>query len=116
MKTLIMFTALMSLTSAQVFQYTYPTMYTIDILEQPAVPGFLNDYSAPGQVQWNQQVNWELNRLENLIEEIRPYREERIEFYPIREIQTQECDYHTGTTESYWFQTKGYKKKVLFDF
>lgn len=71
MKTLIMFAALMSLTSAQVFDYTWPTVYIIDVLELPTVPNFLDDYSAPGQIEWNQQVYWELNKLEDLIDKYR---------------------------------------------
>ena len=117
--TLLMFTTLMSLTYGQ-FECEWPTLKTIDILEQPTVPGFLNDYSAPGQIQWNQQVNWDLNQLnalkENLFEETRSYHQERITFDPFREIETPKCDYNIGTSEPYWFQTERHKKKILFDF
>ena len=69
--TLIMLATLMSLTSAQTFDYNWPTVYTIDILELPTVPNFLDDYSAPGQIEWNQQVYWELNSLNKLIDKYR---------------------------------------------
>ena len=48
------------------FAWTVPT---INILETPFPPGFLNDYSAPGQKLWNSQVNWLLrdNKLSNII-------------------------------------------------
>ena len=71
--TLLMFTTLMSLTYGQ-FECEWPTLKTMDILEQPTVPGFLNDYSAPGQIQWNQQVNWELNQLNALKEDLYDWR------------------------------------------
>ena len=113
---LISLILLISLTSAQVFDYTWPTVYTIDVLELPTVPNFLDDYSAPGQVEWNQQVYWQLNSLEDLIEEIRPYHQERIYFDPIREIEAPTHNNHSGTPESYWFQIERDKKEVLFDF
>ena len=67
--TLFMLATLMSLTYGQ-FECEWPTLKTMDILEQPTVPGFLNDYSAPGQIQWNQQVNWQLNQLNALKEDL----------------------------------------------
>lgn len=114
--TLILFVALTSLSQAQVLDYTWPTVYTIDVLELPIVPNFLDDYSAPGQIQWNQQVYWELNKLGDLIEETRSYYQEGIKFNSFREIQTKDCDNHFGTSESYWFQIERDKKKVLSDF
>ena len=130
MKTLILTVLLSTISLCQMFDYTWPngqeTIYTIDILEQPTVPGFLNDYSAPGQKQWNLQVNWELNNLEelrkDLFEETRPYHQERIEFEPIQtEVPTYNNHYRTPEPSSnkgsqYWFQNEEYKKKVLFDF
>ena len=111
-----MLATLMSLTSAQVFDYTWPTVYTIDLLELPTVPNFLDDYSAPGQIEWNQQVYWELNKLGELIEKTRSYYQEGIQFNSFREIQTEDCDNHFGTSEFNWFQIERNKKKVLPDF
>jgi len=36
----------------------YQTVFTMDVLNQPYPPGFLDDYSAPGQKLWNSQVMW----------------------------------------------------------
>jgi hypothetical protein len=120
--TLIMLATLMSLTSAQMFDYTWPdsqpTIYTMDILEQPTVPGFLNDYSAPGQVLWNQQVNWQLNQLEDLQEDLFEipvlYYPEEVDYNP---LEIEYPVYSPQVKDSpYWFQTEEYKKKLPYNF
>jgi len=75
-KTIILVLFIISLLSAQFnesifdgeFSNAWP-VYTMDILDQPFPPGFLDDYSAPGQRLWNSQVNWMLreNNLSNII-------------------------------------------------
>jgi len=68
MKTLLLVLLTATLTFSQfnesifdnsIFNYT-PIIYTINVLETPFPPGFLDDYSAPGQILWNSQVNWML--------------------------------------------------------
>jgi len=74
MRTLLSILLLAGFTAAQSdpFNWLYDEpstmiIYNLDLYDQSTMPFFLDDYSAPGQLEWNIQVNWLIKQNKRLL-------------------------------------------------